>query len=110
MTFLESKRLTKQDVIDKLVESNVKLLKTSTDLIVSMNQVTKKVDELIGIFKKAAEHIEKGEIKEPLARKLTDLLEQNKRIAKGLILLEKYVREKQGLQEPKEKEELENIF
>ena len=34
--------------------------------------MTKKIDELVTIFKKAAEHIEKGEIKEPLARKLAD--------------------------------------
>ena len=101
---------TKQEIIDKLVDNNIKLQKTSTELIISVNNVTKKIDELVTIFKKAAEHIEKGEIKEPLARKLTDLLEQNKRIAKGLILLEKFVREKEGLSTSSEKKEIESLF
>ncbi len=38
--------------------------------------------------------IERGEIEEPLAKKLESLIEQNKTIARGLLLLEKYVREK----------------
>lgn len=108
--FLTSNRPTKQNIIDKLVENNVRLQKTAADLLISQSRVTKKVDELIDIFKKAAIHIEKGEIKEPLARKLTDLLEQNKRIAKGLILLEKFVRDKEGFSQPSEKEKIENIF
>jgi len=102
--------MTKQEIIEKLVENNIKLQKTSTDLLISMNNLTKKVDELVEIFKKAAEHIEKGEIKEPLARKLTDLLEQNKRIAQGLILLEKFVREREGFTTEKENKSFQDIF
>lgn len=85
--------------------------KKSADLLISMDKLTKKVDNLIEIFKKAAEHIEKGEIKEPLARRLTDLLEQNKKIARGLILLERYVRSKEGMPSKlQEKETMENLF
>ncbi len=90
-----SSRITKQDIIDQLIKNNVELLKKNADLIISINNLTKKVDELVEIFKKAAQNIEKGEIREPLARKLTDLLEQNKRIARGLLLLEKFVRDKE---------------
>ena len=91
-----SSRLTKQDIIDQLMKNNVELMKKNADLIISMNNLTKKTDELVEIFKKAAQTIEKGEVKEPLARKLTDLLEQNKRIARGLLLLEKFVRDKEA--------------
>ena len=105
-----SNKLTKQDIIDQLVKNNVELQKQNVNLLVSMDSMTKKVDELVEIFKKAAEHIEKGEIREPMARKLTDLLEQNKRIAKGLIMLERFVREREGFDTKDKKSEFEDIF
>ena len=105
-----STRLTKQDIIDQLVKNNVELQKQNVNLLVSMDNMTKKVDELVEIFKKAAEHIEKGEIREPMTRKLTDLLEQNKRIAKGLIMLERFVREREGFDTKNKKSEFEDIF
>ena len=102
---------TKQDLIDSLVENNIKLLKSNADLLINVNNLIKKVDELVEIFKKAAMHIEKGEIREPLAQKLADLLEQNKRIAQGLILLEKFVREKETFSGiPSRKEDYGDIF
>ncbi len=91
-----SSRITKQDVIDQLTKNNVELLKKNADLLSSVNNLTKKVDNLVDIFQKAAQNIERGEVREPLARKLTDLLEQNKKIAKGLLLLEKFVRDKES--------------
>ena len=106
-----SKRVSKQDIIDQLVKNSVDMQKKSADLLISMDKLTKRVDNLIEIFKKAAEHIEKGEIKEPLARRLTDLLEQNKKIARGLLLLERYVRSKEGMPSKlQEKETMENLF
>ena len=107
----DSSRATKQSIIDRLTEHNVKLLKGNADLLISVSTLTKKIDELVEIFKKAAAHIEKGEIKEPLAQKLTDLLEQNKRIAKGLLLLEKFVQEKEGFPGvSKKKSDYGNLF
>lgn len=102
MAEINSSRALRFELADKLIEQNIKLLSAMTDL-------TKKIDELVVVFKKAADHIEKGEIKEPLARKLTDLLEQNKRIAKGLLLLENFVREREGYS-LKPKKEFEDIF
>ena len=52
-----SSRLTKQDIIDQLMKNNVELMKKNADLIISMNNLTKKTDELVEIFKKAAEQI-----------------------------------------------------
>ena len=106
-----SKKTTKQDIIDQLVKNSVEMQKKTADLLISVNTLTKKVDELVEIFKKAAEHIEKGDIKEPLARKLTDLLEQNKKIARGLLLLERFVRNKEGLPTKlEEKEDIGSLF
>lgn len=90
-------RLSKQDIIDQLVQNNALLQQKSVDLLNSMNNLTKKIENLVDIFQKAAEHIEMEEVKQPLAGKLTELLEQNKKIAQGLVLLEKFVREKGAL-------------
>ena len=111
MTDYGSKRVTKQEIIDQLMKNNVEMQKKTADLLVSVNNLTKKMDELVEIFKKAAEHIEKGEIKEPLARKLAELLEQNKKIARGLLLLERFVRNKEGMPTKfEEKEDIEGLF
>lgn len=83
-----------KELIKHLLETNIILQKKSTDLLISMNDLTKKIDKLLTLFETAAKNIEKGEVGEPLAKKLDFLLEQNKTIARGLILLEKYVRDK----------------
>ena len=73
-----------------------------SELIMSMNKLTQRVDKLVSLFEEAAKHI--GEVESTEARiaalstKLDSLLDQNKAIAQGLILLEKYVRGKSGLE------------
>ena len=86
--------MAKDKLVEELVKINISLSKKSTELLNSMNQLNKKMSNILSLFEKAAEYIEKGEVEEPLARKLQELLEQNKQIARGLILLEKYVRDK----------------
>ena len=83
--------------IDELIKNNVSLQKASLDLIESVNKLTERIDRLLSLFEEAAKNIEKTELKEPLAEKLNELLEQNKVIARGLVLIEKYIREKPGV-------------
>ena len=88
-------------LIDKLVENNVKLQKTNIELLQGMKELTSKIDKLVTIFDEASKHVlEVGEDKKllELTDKLNDLLEQNRTIAKGLIMLEKYVRDKSQFQ------------
>ncbi len=105
-----SSRSTKQEIIEQLVRNHVEFQKKIADLLIGVTDLTKKVDNLVNIFQKAAEHIEKGEISEPLARKLIDLLEQNKKIAQGLLILERLVRSREGLSPVSEKEDMGSIF
>ena len=84
----------KEELTTKLIQSSLSLQDKNVELIDAVSKLTKKVDELIGIFEQAAKNIEKGEVEEPLARKLNVLLDQNKAVARGLVLLEKYVRDK----------------
>lgn len=72
-------------------------------LIESTNKLVQRIDKLVSLFEEASKHVGEVESTEEkiraLSSKLETLLEQNKAIAQGLILLEKYVRGKTGLQE-----------
>lgn len=96
---MPTKRVTKEDIISQLVENNIALQHKTTELITSIKDLTKKMDNMVTIFEDAAKHIKEG-TDQPLMQKLQNLLEQNKTIAQGLILLEKYVREKSALGGP----------
>lgn len=71
------------------------------DLIKEMSQLTKRIDTLISLFEEASKHVAEVESAETkigsLSARLEELLEQNKTIARGLLMLEKYVRGKSGL-------------
>lgn len=87
---------TKSDIINQLAENNLALQEKTADLITSVKELIKKIDDMVKIFEEAAKHIKEGTDR-PLMEKLQSLLEQNKTIAKGLILLEKYVRERSAM-------------
>lgn len=89
-----SRRTSKQDVINKLMAHNITLLQKMVQLMGSVDNLSQRVDRLVQIFQKAAESLEKGETKEPLQARLNELLEQNKKLAEGLLLLEEYVKKK----------------
>lgn len=93
-----------------LIENNVGLQKKLLGLTESIDGMTKKVGRLLSLIEKASEGFvgpESGEgigekpglkssktSRDELVDKLEGLIKQNKTIARGLILLEKYVREK----------------
>ncbi|MDP2908739.1 MAG: hypothetical protein Q8N77_02940 [Nanoarchaeota archaeon] len=89
----------KDVIIEQLVKNNIALQEKTAELITSIKELTKKMDDMVKIFEEAAKHIKEGTDK-PLMDKLQNLLEQNKTIAKGLVLLEKYVREKSVMGPP----------
>ena len=92
------KKQQKESAPSELIELNIALQNKNLELLEAMNNLTKRIDKLVGLFEEAAQHI--GEVQEDtkvneLATKLEELLEQNKNLANGLLLLEKYVRQKQ---------------
>ncbi len=101
MAKASQKRLTKQHIIDQLVKNNILLQQKSAELINSMNNLSKNVTNLVRTFQKAADTIEKGDEKEPLTFKLTQLIDQNKQLARGLLLLEQYIKQRSGPRSPK---------
>ena len=86
--------------------SEVKAINVSSEdfnrLLESTEKLVSRVDKLVGLFEEASKHV--GEVEsteakvQELAKRLETLLEQNRIIAQGLVLLEKYVRGKTSLQ------------
>ncbi|MBI4154331.1 hypothetical protein HY501_03265 [Candidatus Woesearchaeota archaeon] len=87
-----------EKLVSALIESNLTLQHKMIDVAVELKELNKNVKHMVEMFTEAGEHIKKGKYEDPLLVKLDDLLEQNKNIAKGLLLLEKFVREKQAPQ------------
>ncbi len=80
-----------------LVDLNLRLQDKNIELLNAMHALTKRVDSLVSIFEEAAKNVtdvsDDNRVKQ-LAEKLDSLLDQNKSLANGLLLLERYVRSK----------------
>lgn len=87
----------------KEIEDNAKeQAKTSSETLkaidTAVDNLTKRIDRLVNLFEEASKHV--GEVDTAderiklLTAKLESLLEQNKTLAKGLLMLEKYIRGK----------------
>lgn len=106
-----------QETVDLLIENSITLQKTLTDLAVNVDKLSKEVAEMLNLFREASKAFTEGkrpagpakptELMEPtkeLKEKLDILIDQSKTIAKGLMLLESYIKEKISLEEePKPK-------
>jgi len=84
---------------DLLIENSINLQKTMLTLIESTNNLNKRVDSMVGLFETAAGNVDKikeGESRnvDALARRLNGIIQQNKDLARGLVLLEEYVRKR----------------
>ena len=85
-------------VINQLISNNVSMQKVATSLLTEIRDLTKRIDKLVGIFEEASKHVGEVDVTDDhlkqLTAKLEVLLEQNKDLAKGLLMLEKYVKTK----------------
>ena len=98
-----TQKISSSQIMNELVECSIALQKKDVELISSMNKLTQRVDKLISIFEEASKHVmEVGDDKKiaELADKLEELLDQNKNLAKGLVMLEQYVRTKSQFESP----------
>ncbi|MBI2670823.1 hypothetical protein HYX18_02510 [Candidatus Woesearchaeota archaeon] len=86
------------DVLRQIAHNNIALQRSSLHLIEKISDLTKRIDKLVSLFEEASKHIEDVEEQEDKIKSLTEklelLLEQNKEIAHGLLLLDKYIRGK----------------
>ena len=87
----------KEKAPSNLLSLNVELQKKNIELLEAMNNLTQRIDNLVNVFEEAAKNVanvEDNSRVRDLATKLEELLEQNKSLADGLLLLERYVRSK----------------
>ncbi len=87
----------KEKAPSQLLQLNIELQKKNIELLEAMHSLTQRIDNLVNVFEEAAKNVanveEDHKIRD-LANKLEELLEQNKSLANGLLLLERYVRSK----------------
>ncbi|MAG52333.1 MAG: hypothetical protein CMH62_00045 [Nanoarchaeota archaeon] len=73
----------------------VDLIQTNSDLLKAQTNTSKDISSMVALFKEAGEHMvveTEEERLRPLLSKITELVEQNKTIMRGLILIQKYIR------------------
>ena len=87
---------------DKLLEKLDHFIEVMQKREESTHELITRVDKVFSLFEEASKHVDEVQSAETrintLSTKLESLLEQNKAIAQGLILLEKYVRGKTRLE------------
>ena len=80
--------------LHKLLDSNLKLQNKMTDVLIGVKELNENVSSLVTIFKKAGDHIKSGKYEDPMINKINDLLEQNKHLQQAIMLMEKYIKDK----------------
>lgn len=90
------KKTSSNSSIDKLIDSNIQLQHKMTDVLIGVKELNDNVSTLVTIFKTAGEHIKSDKYEDPMINRLNELLEQNKHLAQALMLLEKFVKDKQS--------------
>ena len=97
-----------EESIKLLVQNSLALQKIMADLAIDIKKLSKNVSELLEVFKEAsktlAEEKAEGKVKEEemadLKNKIDALLEQNKTIAQGILLLESLLKPKEAHYSP----------
>ncbi len=91
-----------EDSISLLMQNSVALQKVVADLALDLGKLTGELGQLMSMFRefskaagedKAVKEVEKSK-NEELMKKLDTLIDQNKSISKGLVLLESTLRRK----------------
>jgi len=90
--------------IDLLIQNSIALQKVIAALAINIERYTKETGRLLEFLSESAKTFEQEEkargsiagtaISAELAKKLDMLIDQNRTIAKGLVLLENYLKEK----------------
>ena len=91
---MPTKTAPKKDYSADLIKSNLLLQSKLADLAKSNIDLTKEISGMVNFFKEAGKYMEaesKEEELRPLFEKINELVEQNKTIARGLILIQKYI-------------------
>jgi len=95
------KRMTARDREEILIENFVGLQKAMTNLSIKFESLAGQISELLKVYEMSAKSlIAEGshESDKDMLKKIDSLLDQNKTIAKGLVLMEEKLRQRTGPQ------------
>lgn len=87
--------------LEILIDNTIVLQKSVVNLTESNHKLNEKITSLVGLFETASKSIDKiKEVEskevEDLAKKLKDVVTQNKDLAEGVLALEKYIKAVRG--------------
>ncbi len=93
--------MAKRDDVKVLIQNNIDLQKILVDLSSDVKRLTEELSILVGLFKEASRTLNDEKITKDMAAedikgiatKLDSLSEQNRTMAKGILLMESAVRE-----------------
>jgi hypothetical protein len=97
------KRLTKSEMESLLIDNFINLQKVLTNLSIKFEDLSNNISKFLQLFeisaRSFAEKLGEGEEQKPsdkeLLNKLDSLLDQNKTISKGIVMLEEQIRKRQ---------------
>mgnify|MGYP001565319686 FL=1 len=87
--------VSKDKILDQLIQNNLILQSKIIDLVKSNESLTSEMKTMINFFREAGEQMtmeSEDERLKPLLGRIGELLEQNKAILRGLILVQKYIK------------------
>ncbi len=90
-----TKKTSPKDPTNQLVHSNMLIQSKLVDLVQSNNELVKEIRTLVKFFHEAGERMvveSEEERLRPLFERLNALLDQNKTIVRGLLLIQKYIK------------------
>ena len=97
MPFVKGVSNPSNSTVNELASMNIELQKVTIQLIDKMNNLTVRMDRMLSLFEDAARNLSTTDDSSGLKTQLQDLVEQNKVIARGLLSIEKYIRERQPM-------------
>lgn len=93
------KKMTAKEREELLIENFVGLQHAMTNLSIRFENLSEHISKLLNVFEEAAKNFASGgkPDNEDLLKKVDNLIDQNKTIAKGLVMVEDKLRGKQAL-------------
>ncbi|MEM0465593.1 MAG: hypothetical protein QXW97_02735 [Candidatus Pacearchaeota archaeon] len=102
---VQKKPMTKEELQEALIHNFIKLQKALTNIAVKFDELSTNISKLLQLFEISAKSFaekyssiendeKKGDIDKEFIKKLDTLLEQNKIISKGIMLIEERIRER----------------
>lgn len=112
----KKKAMTKGELEEALIDNFVNMQRVLTNLIAKFDDLSKNISKMLELFEIAAKSFADKESEKPsdvdleFVKKLDALLDQNKTISKGIMLMEEKIRQKNIPQMPQEEQRMNGMI